>query len=73
MADRKSRKKSEIISDFIKLMNEAERVYGAAYNAVNTEDKLTSDLLHRLELDGTNCGSRYHARYSNGFAPGFDI
>ena len=53
-----SRKKSEILSDFIKLMNETERVYGAAYHAVNTEDKLTSDLLHKMELEGTTCGIR---------------
>lgn len=53
-----SRKKSEILSDFIKLMNEADRVYDAAYHAVNTEDKLTSDLLHRMELEGTTCGIR---------------
>lgn len=46
------KKQSEIISEFIKLTGKTIDIYNAAYEAVNTEDKLTSDLLHEMELEG---------------------
>lgn len=46
------KKQSEIISEFIKLTGKTVDIYHAAYEAVNTEDKLTSDLLHEMELEG---------------------
>jgi len=46
-------KQSEIIASFIRLVNQTKNVYNAAYKAVNTEDQLTSDLLHEMELNGT--------------------
>lgn len=47
------KRQSEIVSEFIKLAGKATSIYDAAYKAVNTEDKLTSDLLHKMELEGT--------------------
>ncbi len=47
------KRQSEIVSEFIKLAGKAISIYDAAYKAVNTEDKLTSDLLHKMELEGT--------------------
>lgn len=52
------RPKSEIISNFLNLMLNAPSIYHAAYKAVNEEDKLASDLLHEIELDGTTCAKR---------------
>lgn len=52
------RNQSEIVSAFIKLAKQTTRVYEAAKKAVNTEDKLTSDLLHEIELEGTSCSKR---------------
>ena len=46
-------KRSEPLEAFIRLVNQTRTVYNAAYKAVNTEDKLTSDLLHDMELVGT--------------------
>lgn len=51
-------KQSEIVAAFVKLVEQAPKVYDAARKAVNTEDKLTSDLLHEIELQGTNCNIR---------------
>lgn len=52
------RNQSEVIAAFIRLVEKAPKVYEAARTAVNTEDKLTSDLLHEIELQGTNCNIR---------------
>lgn len=46
-------KQSEIVAAFIRLVNQTMNVYNAAYKAVNTEDQLTSDLLHEMELNGS--------------------
>lgn len=54
----KEKLKSEIISDFLNLMLNTPSIYSAAYKAVNEEDKLASDLLHEIELDGTTCAKR---------------
>lgn len=52
------RNQSEVIAAFIRLVEKAPKVYEAARTAVNTEDKLTSDLLHEIELQETNCNIR---------------
>ena len=52
------RNQSEVIAAFIRLVEKTPKVYEAARTAVNTEDKLTSDLLHEIELQGTNCNIR---------------
>lgn len=41
---------SEVVSAFVKLMTNAEKQYMAAKNAMKTEDDLTQDYLHGLEL-----------------------
>lgn len=41
---------SEVVSAFVKLMTNAEKQYMAAQNAMKTEDDLTQDYLHGLEL-----------------------
>lgn len=51
-------KQSEIVAAFIRLIEQTPKTYIAASMAVNTEDKLTSDLLHEIELDGKNCSIR---------------
>lgn len=52
---------SEIIAAFIKLTEYAPKVYEAARSAVNTEDKLTQDLLHKIELEGNDRSIRNKA------------
>jgi len=49
---------SRIVEDFCNLIEKVPAVYMAAYKAVGVEDKLTNDLLHEIELDGTNCNIR---------------
>ena len=51
-------KTSEIISAFIKLVEHTPKRYISAKVSVGVEDKLTSDLLHEIELEGTNCKIR---------------
>lgn len=41
---------SSIISDFVKMMEDASKDYAWNYNEVGRMDKLTQDYLHKLEL-----------------------
>ena len=47
---KKNRKKSEIISDFLLLIDEARTEYNIAYEKVGLADKARTDLLHEIEL-----------------------
>lgn len=42
---------SRRLEDFLSFYDEAQRRYKEAYDSVNQCDKLTQDLLHKLELD----------------------
>ena len=42
---------SDIITLFCAICNQAKKDYSIAYDEVNKQDKLTQDLLHKLELD----------------------
>jgi len=50
MAKRSKPKFSPIISDFVKMMEEASKDYAWNFKEVNRMDKLTQDYLHKLEL-----------------------
>ncbi len=47
---KKERLASEIVSDFIKLLDKANTMYQSAYDMVGNEDKKSSDILHEFEL-----------------------
>lgn len=42
---------SSVISDFVKMMEDASKDYAWNYEEVNRMDRLTQDYLHKLELD----------------------
>ena len=48
----KDRKYSEIIGDFLGLMQESAKRYHALEKQIKREDQLTQDLLHMIELEG---------------------
>ena len=43
-------KNSEIISEFLKLIDRAEKEYSIAFDAVGEKDKETTDFMHEVEL-----------------------
>lgn len=47
----KQKLKSEIISDFLKLVSKCERENDIAFKEIGIQDKLTVDLLHEMELE----------------------
>lgn len=49
---------SRRLEDFLKFYDEAQRRYKEACNNVNQCDKLTQDLLHKLELDKLSTGEK---------------
>lgn len=49
---------SEMISQFIKAMDDAKRDYQWSYDEVGRMDLLTQDYLHKLELDGLDYKER---------------
>lgn len=52
------KKPSEYISEFLNFISWARSHYQFCSDEVNSQDKLTQDYLHSLELDGLNCGER---------------
>lgn len=44
-------KKSDIIKNFLDMINEAEANMPTVYSAVNDLDKATQDIMHKLELE----------------------
>lgn len=57
---------SAVISDFVKMMEDASRDYAWNYEEVNRMDKLTQDYLHKLELG--NLGYKERARVATQLA-----
>lgn len=53
-----NKKPSEYIAEFLKFVAEAQVKYGLYWDEVNTQDKLTQDYLHSLELDNLKCDER---------------
>lgn len=49
---------STVISDFVKMMEDASKDYAWNYNEVGRMDKLTQDYLHMLELGGLDYKER---------------
>lgn len=49
---------STVISDFVKMMEDASKDYAWNYNEVGRMDKLTQDYLHKLELGGLDYKER---------------
>ena len=49
---------SAVISDFVKMMEEASKDYAWNYDEVNRMDRLTQDYLHKLELDNLDYKER---------------
>lgn len=49
---------SPVISDFVKMMEEASKDYAWNYEEVNRMDRLTQDYLHKLELDNLDYKER---------------
>ena len=52
------KKPSEYISEFLNFVSEAQSHYKFCYEEMETQDKLTQDYLHMLELDDLKCGER---------------
>jgi len=52
------KKPSEYISEFLNFISEAQSHYKFCYEEMETQDKLTQDYLHMLELDDLKCGER---------------
>ena len=52
------KKNSECISDFLNLVADAQTKYRVYVDEVNTQDKLTQDYLHKLELGELKCEER---------------
>ena len=52
------RKPSEYISEFLNFVSEAQSHYKFCYEEMETQDKLTQDYLHMLELDDLKCSER---------------
>lgn len=57
---------SSVISDFVKMMEDASKDYAWNYNEVGRMDKLTQDYLHKLELG--NLDYRERARVATQLA-----
>ena len=51
-------KASSAISDFINFLTQCGKDFVYYSNEVVTQDKLTQDYLHQIELDGLNCSER---------------
>lgn len=49
---------SEQLSQFLDFVSESQRLYKFCSDSVNTQDKLTQDYLHSLELGELSCGER---------------
>ncbi len=58
MAKRNKPKFSPIISDFVKMMEDATKDYAWNFEQVNRMDRLTQDYLHMLELGNLNYKER---------------
>ncbi len=58
MAKRSKPKFSSIISDFVKMMEDATKDYAWNFEEVNRMDRLTQDYLHMLELGDLNYKER---------------
>jgi hypothetical protein len=54
----KNKLPSEQIAQFLDFVAEAQRLYKFCSDEVNTQDKLTQDYLHSLELGELSCGER---------------
>lgn len=54
----KNKLPSEQISQFLDFVAEAQRLYKFCSDEVNSQDKLTQDYLHSLELGEMSCGER---------------
>ncbi len=52
------KKPSECISEFLNFVSEAQSHYKFCYEEMETQDKLTQDYLHMLELDDLKCSER---------------
>lgn len=52
------RKISEIISDFVKFLNDAQFSYTYMSEKLGEQDKITQDILHQLELDSLKYNER---------------
>lgn len=52
------KKPSEYISEFLNFVSEAQSHYKFCYEEMETQDKLTQDYLHMLELDDLKCSER---------------
>ena len=52
------KKSSEYISEFLNFVSEAQSHYKFCYEEMETQDKLTQDYLHMLELDDLKCSER---------------
>lgn len=47
----KTKSKSEIISDFLKLVSECKQNATVAFEEIGKQDKITVDLLHEMEFE----------------------
>ena len=54
----KNKLSSEQLSQFLDFVAEAQRLYKFCSDEVNTQDKLTQDYLHSLELGELSCSER---------------
>ena len=52
------KKPSECISEFLNFVSAAQKSYPFYIEEMNTQEKLTQDYLHSLELDGLKCDER---------------
>ena len=52
------KKNSEYIAEFLNLVSDAQTKYRVYVDEVNTQDKLTQDYLHKLELGELKCEER---------------
>lgn len=52
MNEKKERRPSDILGEFLKFVSDAQSYYRFCSDEVNNQDKLTQDYLHSLELDG---------------------
>lgn len=53
-----NKKPSEYISEFLNFVSAAQKSYPFYVEEMKTQDKLTQDYLHSLELDGLKCDER---------------
>lgn len=55
---KKNKLPSEYISEFLNFIREAQSHYKFCGEEMHTQEALTQDYLHKLELDGLNCSER---------------